>query len=144
MITTLKSYCTENHQELLKLWEDSVLETHDFLDPQDFLQIKAMLATMDLTALEVYCLWKQSQLVGFIGVADFKIEMLFIDPYHLNQGLGTKLIRFACSELAATHVDVNQQNHKAHQFYLKHGFKVFEQTPKDAMGKDYPILKMKL
>ncbi len=51
---------------------------------------------------------------------------------------------FALLELKADKVDVNEQNTNAVKFYEKLEFKTYERTEKDAQGKEYPLLRMKL
>lgn len=86
----------------------------------------------------------ENLVLGFIGVADKKIEMLFLEPKYFGQGLGLKLLDFAVKELKADKLDVNEQNEKALKFYQKFGFQTFDRTDKDDQGRSYPILRMKL
>lgn len=79
-----------------------------------------------------------------MGVIDKKIEMLFLSPAYIGQGLGKKLMVYALTELHADKVDVNEQNLYAVEFYKKFGFETYGRTDKDDQGRDYPILKMKL
>ncbi len=140
----IKAYCDDYRYQLLAVWEHSVLATHDFLKPSDFEEIKAMVATINFHDFEVFCLISGGMVLGFIGVADQKIEMLFLDPKYFGKGLGKKLLHFAVTALEANKLDVNEQNAKALGFYQKFGFDVFERTDKDDQGKDYPLLRMKL
>lgn len=140
----IEKFSEKDRADLLIVWEKSVLATHDFLKPQDFKEIRNFLYTMDFSQLTVYCLWDSKSLIGFIGIDGSKIEMLFLHPDYIGQGLGKRLLQFACSSLNATCVDVNEQNKSAYEFYLNFGFKTFERTEKDDLGKDYPLLRMKL
>lgn len=130
--------------DILNVWEESVLATHHFLKKDDFLEIKAMLQTFDFTQLEVFCLVKDDKIVGFIGVHGQKIEMLFLSPENIGNGYGKKMLSFVFENLQANKVDVNEQNSNAKLFYQKMGFEVYDRTEFDDMGKNYPILKMKL
>lgn len=130
--------------QLLTLWEESVLATHNFIQPADFLSIKAIVQTINFNDFEVYCLVEDSVLLGFVGVLDQKIKMLFLSPDQLGKGFGKKLLQFALHELKAYKVDVNEQNQKAVEFYLHFGFKTYERTDKDDQRNDYPLLRMKL
>jgi putative acetyltransferase len=130
--------------QLVSVWEKSVKATHHFLSPQDFISIKEIVRSIDFNAFEVYCLVEVSEVIGFIGVLERKVEMLFLDPDHFGQRLGKKLMDFALIELKADKVDVNEQNASAVKFYLKLGFKTYERTDKDDQGLDYPLLRMKL
>lgn len=134
----------EHRDQILKVWEDSVLKSHDFLNPDDFQEIKKLVNSIDFNDLEVYCLIDQNKVHGFIGVADQNIEMLFIAPSHFGQGLGKRLVNFAILELEAKKVDVNEQNRNAVGFYQKLGFQTFERTELDDQGRNYPLLRMKL
>jgi putative acetyltransferase len=135
----------DNHrQQLLSVWEQSVAATHHFLPPADFEEIKEIVATIDFNAFPVFCLLHNNSVTGFIGIADKKVEMLFISPAYIGKGLGRRLMDFAFNELNADEVDVNEQNQGAVNFYRKLGFEVYERTDKDGQGKDYPLLKMRL
>jgi putative acetyltransferase len=137
-------YDQKYKQQILTVWERSVLATHDFLTQADFTEIKELVQTINFDQFQVYCLAEDDSVIGFIGVADRKIEMLFLDPTYFGQGLGKILMDFALRELAADKVDVNEQNIKAVTFYKKAGFEILERTEKDDQGRDYPLLRMKL
>ncbi|MCX2679267.1 GNAT family N-acetyltransferase [Galbibacter sp. EGI 63066] len=137
-------YTDKYREALLVVWEQSVLATHDFLNPSDFQDIKELVQSIDFNAFEVCCMLENSKVIGFIGVVDRKVEMLFLSPEYLGKGLGKKLLDFAVSKLNADKVDVNEQNTKAVAFYQKYGFKAYERTDKDDQGRDYPLLRMKL
>ena len=140
----IKAYDQKYKQQILKVWEQSVLATHDFLTPTDFSEIKKLVQTTNFNHFQVYCLTENDLVIGFIGVGDKKIEMLFLDPTYFGQGLGKMLLSFAINELSADKVDVNEQNARAVNFYKKLGFEIVERTEKDDQGKDYPLLRMKL
>jgi putative acetyltransferase len=120
-----------------------VLATHDFLRPEYFTQIKAIVQTIDFSAFNVYCLVKGDMVHGFVAVLDRKIEMLFLLPGCIGKGYGKLLVDFACSHLNADSVDVNVQNVKAVVFYERLGFRTYERTRKDDEGRDYPLLRMR-
>lgn len=140
----IEKYTDKDREQILNIWEKSVLATHDFLNPTDFEEIKQLVQTFNFNDFEVYCLKQNNEVAGFIGLAERKIEMLFFSPEYIGKGLGRKLADFAFSELKADKVDVNEQNTKAIKFYKKLGFKTYERTDKDDQGKEYPLLRMKL
>jgi putative acetyltransferase len=140
----IETYTDNDREQILNIWEKSVLATHDFLKPTDFEEIKALVQTIDFNHFDVYCLKQNNEVAGFIGVAEQKIEMLFFSPDYIGKGLGRKLTDFAFSELKADKVDVNEQNSKAVKFYEKLGFKTYERTDINDQGKEYPLLRMKL
>lgn len=81
-------------------------------------------------------------ILGFVGVHDSKIEMLFILNEARGQGVGKVLLQYAIAHLGATKVDVNEQNPQAVGFYEHMGFNVVSRSPLDDMGKPFPILHM--
>jgi putative acetyltransferase len=137
-------YQPQYKNQVISVWEKSVLATHHFLIEKDFLEIKALLHDYDFEVLEMFCLIADHKIIGFIGIYQSKIEMLFLDPDHIGKGLGRHLIDFAVTKQGARLVDVNEQNTYAKTFYEKAGFQVYERTEKDDFGKDYPLLRMKL
>ncbi|MCW5912677.1 MAG: GNAT family N-acetyltransferase [Cyclobacteriaceae bacterium] len=137
-------YTDAHREQLLDVWEKSVLATHHFLKPGDFTAIKEIVKTIDFHALDVYCLVQDNTVCGFTGVAEQKVEMLFLSPGYFGKGLGRKLMSFAIQELKADRVDVNEQNIDAVAFYKKLGFNIYERTDKDDQGNDYPLLRMSL
>ena len=80
------------------------------------------------------------QLVGFIGVADGKIEMLFLDPSVRGQGGGKLLLNHALTVFGASALDVNEQNIQVVGFYLHQGFQITGRSALDSTGKPYPLL----
>jgi putative acetyltransferase len=136
---------TDAHRDgPLKVWEESVLATHDFLAHDDFKEIKAAVQGIDFNELDVYCLMEGSNVIGFVGVAMGKVEMLFLSPGVIGKGFGKRLLSFAVRELKADKVDVNEENTWAVEFYKRFGFSVCERTSRDDQGRDYPLLRMKL
>jgi putative acetyltransferase len=130
-------------QTVLEIWERSVIATHNFLTQSDFEEIKCFVKTIDFIDLQVFCLKNNDFVIGFIALANKKIEMLFLDPEYFGQGLGQKLLSFAVNEMYADTLDVNEQNVKALKFYNKFGFETYERSDKDDQGRNYPILRMK-
>jgi putative acetyltransferase len=140
----INPYSDIYRQQVLTIWEKSVLATHDFLTSIDLEEIKGFVSNINFNDFQVYCLTNENLVLGFIGVADKKVEMLFLDPEYFGQGQGRKLLDFAVKELNANKLDVNEQNVNALKFYQKFGFEIFERTDKDDQGRNYPLLRMKL
>jgi putative acetyltransferase len=144
MVAEINPYEEKFRAQIISLWEKSVRATHQFVSPADIDYFKSIVKEIDFSSFSVYCLTHEDTLLGFLGVADHKIEMLFLDPDFIGQGYGKKLMHFAMNELKADQVDVNEQNTYAVEFYSRFGFITCERTEKDSEGKEYPILKMKL
>lgn len=131
--------------QILQVWEKSVLTTHHFLMKKDFESIKELVEGIDFKEFSVFCLLNEKQQVlGFLGMMENKLEMLFLDPKWIGKGLGKALLDYAIHFCDCSEVDVNEQNIPARIFYEKAGFEVGDRSEKDSAGMDYPILHMKL
>lgn len=135
----------EYYGEMLNVWENSVRATHDFLSEQDIEFFKPIIIEQAFPAVTLKCMKdEQSKIVGFIGVHQQKLEMLFVLNELRGKGIGKELLNFAVKELSVNKVDVNEQNPLAVGFYQYMGFKVISRSPLDDMGKPFPILHMSL
>lgn len=127
---------------LVDIWESAVLSTHDFLKKEDFLYYREHLPTY-FQYVTLYGYEQDGRLVGFIGVAENNIEMLFVHNDYRYKGVGKRLVMYAIEKLQVCKVDVNEQNIQAIGFYRHMGFSVITRSDLDAEGKAYPILHMR-
>jgi putative acetyltransferase len=136
----------EDRERLLELWERSVRATHHFLEDNDVVALRPLVAEeLASDAVDWWVLVSATEaLIGFLGFANDTIEALFIDPDHHGQGGGKFLVAHAqtlgAGELA---VDVNEQNEAALGFYKALGFSVVGRSPTDTGGRPFPILHMR-
>ncbi|WP_366894965.1 GNAT family N-acetyltransferase [uncultured Enterococcus sp.] len=86
----------------------------------------------------------KGELLGFIGVADQRLEMLFIQVNARGQGIGKQLLRYAIKNFDVNELTVNEQNPQAIGFYEHLGFVTYKRTDLDEEGQPYPLLYMKL
>ena len=82
--------------------------------------------------------------VGFMGIAEQHLEMLFISDEERGKGLGRELLTFGIEKYSVNDLAVNEQNPLAKGFYEYMGFKVYKRTECDEQGNPYPLLYMKL
>ncbi|GAA0878851.1 hypothetical protein GCM10009119_18190 [Algoriphagus jejuensis] len=135
----------EEYPEVVDLWEASVRATHDFLKEEDIAYFKPLILNTYLDAVELRCVRNaEGKILGFSGVAEGNLEMLFIHPDYRGQQIGKILLDFALQHLGAKKVDVNEQNGQALGFYRHFGFEVIGRSELDSSGKPYPILHMEL
>lgn len=129
---------------MLALWEASVRATHDFLE-EDYLQeLKPMILERYFDAVELFCVREAGRIVGFCGVADGVIEMLFVAPQSMGRGIGSALCLHAIEKMQASLVDVNEPNEAARGFYEHMGFHVIGRSEYDGLGREYPVLHLEL
>lgn len=133
----------QDYLQLIKIWEESVRATHDFLPDKEIYELKQLILNNYFDAVLLKgCKNIESNIIGFIGIAKHNIEMLFISPDTQGQGIGSTLCQYAIEYLGATKVDVNEQNPQTRKFYEKMGFNVVNRSELDGQGKSYPILHM--
>ena len=133
------------YKEVVDVWEASVRATHHFLKDGDIEYFKPLILNKYLDAVELRSIRnRNNEIIGFSGVANHNLEMLFIHPDHRGQGIGKKLLEFSINEMEVYKVDVNEDNKPAVGFYLHNGFKTVDRSELDSLGKPYPILHMEL
>ncbi|ART64340.1 acetyltransferase [Kushneria marisflavi] len=141
----IESAASAEHQQLIEIWEASVRATHDFLAESDLIELKPLILNEYFKAVSLSVAKSDDgKILGFCGVSDGNIEMLFVAPEARGQGVGASLARHVISTRGVTRVDVNEQNEQALGFYKHLGFTVIGRFPLDGQGKPYPLLHMQL
>ena len=125
------------------VWERSVRETHTFLSEAEIAEIKPFVPQALVGVETLVIAEKDNALVGFMGVQDGRLEMLFLDPGVRGQGLGRQLLEHGIARLGVTELTVNEQNPQAVGFYEHLGFKTYRRTELDEEGRPYPLLYMR-
>ena len=135
----------KEYVELTEIWENSVKATHSFLTPEDIDFFKPKILNEYLYAVELYVYKNElGNILGFIGIDENKVEMLFILSSSFKKGIGKKLLNYVIQNHNINELDVNEQNENAVEFYKYLGFEVISRSEKDGFGKPFPLLHMKL
>lgn len=126
------------------VWESSVRATHLFLSDNEISEIKKYVPQA-LKEIPRLILLKNDRntLVGFMGIVDSHLEMLFIAPKERGRGFGRKLLEYGITKYSINDLAVNEQNPRAKGFYEYMGFEVYKRTEFDEQGNPYPLLYMK-
>ncbi|WP_293929145.1 GNAT family N-acetyltransferase [Sphingobacterium sp. UBA6320] len=132
-----------DYPRLMEIWESAVINTHGFLKKEDLLYYKEQIPTY-FKHVKLIGFEQEKVLVGFMGVSEGNLEMLFVHNDYRGTGIGKKLVEYAIANLEVTKVDVNEQNIQAVGFYKYIGFKTINKSELDGSGKEYPILHMQL
>ena len=129
---------------LTYIWEQSVKATHLFLSAEEISEIKPYVIRV---LREIPCLViakdEDGFIIGFMGVENDKLEMLFISPDSRGKGIGKALIQYGIETFSINEVTVNEQNPQAIGFYEHMGFEVNKRTDLDEQGRPYPLLYMR-
>ena len=127
-------------QKLLDVWESS----NSFIFIVDEINnIKQYVpqAIKDVSIL-VIAENKNGNPVGFMGVDDKRLEMLFVLDKYRGQGIGKQLLQYGIENYSINELTVNEQNPRAKGFY-EHMVEVYKRTELDEQGNPYPLLYMK-
>ncbi|WP_255354690.1 GNAT family N-acetyltransferase [Oerskovia sp. Root918] len=129
---------------LVEIWRSAVRATHEFLDDADFERIETDLSPVYFPAVTLVVAERGGRPIGFAGVSEGVLEMLFVRNEARGDGVGSALLAEAIAHHGVTRVDVNEQNAGAHAFYLARGFRVVARSPLDGDGRPYPILHLRI
>lgn len=134
-----------DHPQLLNIWLRSVRATHHFLQASDIEALLPQLRDVYLPAVESWVAVNAEDCpLGFIGLNESHVEMLFIEPDLRGKGIDRALLEHARSSRNQLSVDVNEQNPEAVGFYLHYGFVQTGRSPLDGEGRPFPLLHMSL
>lgn len=131
-------------EQLTELWKDSVKATHLFLSESEIEKIKQYVPQILIEIPDlIVAISEDNHPLAFMGIANKKLEMLFVSAKERGKGIGTKLIQHGINEYSINELTVNEQNPNAKRFYENNGFKVYKRTETDEQGNPYPLLYMK-
>lgn len=131
-------------QQLVEVWQRSVQATHLFLSAPEIAAIRTYVP--QALCGEEHLIVAQDESgtpVGFMGVQENRLEMLFLDPEARGQGLGACLLCLGMEQYGVSELTVNEQNPAAAGFYQHMGFAVYRRSELDEQGGPYPILYMR-
>ena len=131
-------------ENLLEVWESSVKATHLFLSHDEINAIKQYVpqALKEIPTL-VIAENEAGKPVGFMGIANQMLEMLFVSNESRGQGIGKQLLQYGIEKYSIIELAVNEQNPLAKGFYEHMGSEVYKRTELDEQGNPYPLLYMK-
>ena len=132
-------------EALTAVWEHSVRATHHFLSEPEILRIRAYVPQAVGGVAQLVAAENQAgEPVGFMGVENGRLEMLFLAPEARGCGRGGRLLRCGIEQYGVREVTVNEQNPQAVDFYAHFGFRTYRRTERDEEGVPYPLLYMRL
>lgn len=144
VVSIRPSIGTAEHPALAAIWRSAVDATHDFLAAADRDEIESKLQSDYFPAVVLSVAERDGRPVGFSGVLDGTLEMLFVEATQRDGGIGTALLAHAIRDHGVTKVDVNEQNVSAAGFYDHRGFEVVGRSETDDAGRPYPLLHLRL
>ena len=132
-------------EQLLIVCESSVKATHLFLSEKEIESIKKYVPQALKEIPHLIIVENKNQIpVGFMGIENQHLEMLFVSNEERGKGLGKELLNYGIGQYSVNDLAVNEQNPLAKGFYEHMGFEVYKRTNQDEQGNPYPLLYMKL
>ncbi|WP_125573802.1 GNAT family N-acetyltransferase [Levilactobacillus huananensis] len=143
-IIEVKTRPTALIEQLLAVWEGAVKATHRFLSAEEIAAIKQYVPQALLEVPHLIVVENDEQVpVGFMGITNQHLEMLFIAREEEGKGLGKALINYGLEKYAVNDLAVNEQNPQAKGFYEHMEFATYKRTEQDEQGNPYPLLYMR-
>ena len=129
---------------LTKIWEDSVHATHDFLSGKEIEQFREYVPqALSSVAHLIVAEDESGKMIGFMGIENQRLEMLFLLSEERGKGVGKRLLQYGIENYKIQELTVNEQNPQAVGFYRHMGFETYKRTDYDEEGNPYPLLYMK-
>lgn len=143
-VIEVKDRTTVFIEQLVAVWESAVKATHLFLSDNEIRNIKQYAPqALNSVPVLVAAVNQAGDPVGFMGVADKMLDMLFVSNARRGQGIGKQLLQYGIDTYSINELAVNEQNPLAKGFYEHMGFAVYKRTELDEQGNPYPLLYMK-
>ena len=76
---------------------------------------------------------------GMIHISENQILELYVDSFFENQGIGSKLIKFAIEQMHCDYLWVLEKNIKAIRFYQRYGFVITEDKQYEEGTTEYIV-----
>lgn len=131
--------------ELLEVWESSVIATHKFLSSDEIKNIKKYVPQALINVAHLVIVKNKDNIpIAFMGIEKKRLEMLFIQNNERGKGIGKKILNYGINKYNVNELTVNEQNVNAKGFYEYMGFITYKREELDEQGNPYPILYMKL
>lgn len=128
--------------ELLNIWEHSVRTTRLFLSDAEVKSIKEYVPQA-LKSVAHLIVAETETPIGFMGVQNGRLEMLFLALEEREKGIGRRLLQYSIETYGIVELTVNEQNPQAVRFYEHMGFESYKRTELGEEGNPYPLLYMK-
>ena len=116
--------------------------THLFLSDAEVKAIRAYVPQA-LKSVEHLTVAETEKPIGFMGIQNRRLEMLFLAPEERGKGLGKQLLQHGIETYGIVELTINEQNPQAVGFYEHMGFETYKRTELDEESNPHPLLYMK-
>lgn len=130
-------------KELTALWRHSVAQTHTFLTVKDIDEIENYVPQALKKVKHLIVAKNKNSYLGFIGIEQHRLEMLFLDPQYIGQGIGRQLLDFVKQKNHRLQLTVYEKNTSAVAFYKQNGFTILSDQTDLATGEKEFLMQWK-
>jgi putative acetyltransferase len=130
---------TDDLPRIVDVWEASVRAEHDVVS-EAYIEFFKPIVRDELVRLVELAAVRADDgaIVGFVAIADSRIEALFVHPGWRRMGIGRRLTQYAVTSRAATSVDLDEQNVAGIAFFRSVGFAIVGRSDIAGVGKAFP------
>jgi ribosomal protein S18 acetylase RimI-like enzyme len=127
---------------LTDVWERAARSSHDFMDPDDFAELRPFMRDSYLPSMHVRLAETDGTPIAFVGSAGDHVELLYVDPPFHGRGIGRRLLAEVGDD-GARSVEVYADNTTGVGFYRSQGFTETQRRKTDAAGRPYPMVVLR-
>jgi len=119
----IRSYRIEDLNNVMKLWLDTNIKAHSFIDKNYWQDNYAMVREV-MSQATIYVYMKDNEIQEFIGLIGNYIEGIFVSNEFQSKGIGKALLDYTKVKNNELSLSVYKKNNRAVRFYLREGFSV--------------------
>ena len=116
----------EDVDQVMKIWLDSNLEAHHFIN-REYLIANAPMVKEQLLDAEIYVYEYVNKIVGFVGLQDNYLAGIFVEKSMRSKGIGKQLLDYVKELRQELLVTVYHENESAVKFYKREGLTTISQ-----------------
>jgi len=132
----IRQYQPSDLNAVLDSWEVATRLAHEFMTDEFIAQERINTAEIYLPNTDTWVAEIDGNVVGFIALMGNEVGAIFLQPNFHQKGIGKALMDKARDLHGALEVEVFKENVLGRSFYLKYGFKYFEEKVHEQTGQD--------
>ncbi len=139
----IRPFAAGDTKQLSAIWFEASRRVHAFLGEARLREQQALIEEVYLPTAETWVACLNGVPVGFIGLVEFFIGGLFVDPGQQGSGVGRALTVHALELKGELELEVYADNRGACAFYRHLGFEEVSRRPEDDEGLPFEVVLMR-
>jgi putative acetyltransferase len=131
----IRKFKDKDTESIISVWRNASAVAHPFLSDSFMDQGEQDIRNIYLKFAETWVTVIDSQVVGFISMAENEIGGLFLNPDVHGQGLGRDMVDLVRNLKPSLKVEVFEKNTIGRRFYAAYGFQGTDTYLHDASGE---------